>query len=1175
MTRRPIQLSSRTEERQRRAADPAGSAWVSAHAGSGKTHVLARRVIRLLLDGAEPSTILCLTYTRAAAGEMKGRIFRELGAWAVAGDAELAAAIAGIDGRMPDAARLAVARRLFARALETPGGLKIQTIHAFCEAVLKRFPLEANIAGHFTMIGAAEEAALLAEARRDLLAGIDDPERPGLAAAFARVLARGRESGLEALFAAIIGERDGLRAFIDGGGRTMLHDQFDISRECSERSLTQALWPDPWFDLDRARALHDAVDGKGRVKEFAEKLIALIAEPDPVRRAELSVDLFFTREGVTRVVATKVTEARMPDFAAQLARKAAEVGAVAEQLATLRLVEDSAAMLELADALLARYERKKAARGLLDFNDLIHRTLTLLSRADSAQWVQYKLDRGIAHLLVDEAQDTSPAQWQIIASLVSEFFAGAGAGAGAAAGPPRTLFAVGDEKQSIYSFQGAAPAAFGEERERHRRAAEGAGQRFESVRLTQSFRSTADVLAFVDEVFADPATRAGLTRDPEPIEHATVRAGAPGSVELWPSLGASSVEEPEDWRQAIDHAAAPAVRLAGAIARQIGRWLASGTMIEGKAGIARPMTPRDVIVLVRKRDRFMHALSRALKEHDPQIPAAGVDRLKLSAHIAVKDMIALGRVCLQGGDDLALAALLKSPVFGLDDEALLRLATDRPDATPLGVALRQREGDDPRLATAALVLARWRDEAARVPPFEFYASVLGRDGVRRAMQARLGPEAAEILDEFLAFLLAIEREGVTTLEAVLSRLETAAPEIKREAAGGRDEVRVMTVHAAKGLEAPVVFLVDSGGAPASTRHLPVLLRHRSKQGLRPETFYVWRHGAAGRNQWRQEVEAALTAAAEEEYRRLLYVGLTRAEDRLIVCGYHGMTDEPQRWHAIAQRAIERLSDRVEIIAHPDLGLPIRRYRLADQQAAAPSAPPPPPPEPARPVEAPAWLSHRLPPEPALPRPLAPSGAVFLAAAESGDAAPSASPVLAGDDPGFAARRGQAIHRLLQLLPDLPAAERAEAASRLLDRLAGDWPATERARAADAVLAILADPAFAPVFAPGSRAEVPVQGTLHLGGRDRIIAGQIDRLAIAERVLLVDFKTGARPPDTIDGVAEAHLVQLALYRDLVAAIFPDRAVAAALLYVEAPRLVEIPDALLDAARGRVDLALART
>ncbi|MBN9079202.1 MAG: double-strand break repair helicase AddA [Rhizobiales bacterium 65-79] len=1156
------------------ASDPENSAWVSAHAGSGKTHVLAQRVIRLLLDGAEPGKILCLTYTKAAAANMSNRVFAELGAWTALGDEELAEAIRKVEGRAPGRERLTRARRLFAAALETPGGLKIQTIHAFCEAILHRFPLEANIAGHFEMLDAQMESALVAEARRDLLTGIGVGEDAGLAGAFELVLSIAGESGLDGLLNEIVARRDDLRAFIDaavGGSFEALFAEFGFRPEDTPEGLAAAAWPDPYFDAALAGLMETRATtaGKTTATNFAAELKALCAEADPQSRLGKLCRCFLTKDGPglkaksTRNILAKGVAEHFPEFAGEFERFAGALLALSDRVALLRMLEATRAALVIADVLIGRYERLKAARGFLDFNDLIRRTVHLLARSDVGPWVQYKLDRGIDHILIDEAQDTSPEQWQVVGKMAAEFFTGMSARDNIR----RTIFAVGDEKQSIYSFQGADPESFALSGYEFSRQVAGVEGRFEKVRLQRSFRSTEDVLTAVDRVFSIEETRKGLTRDEEEIVHTTIRDGEPGYVEIWPLVEPTVVAEPDDWTAAIDHASAPSVKLADEIAATVRQWIDAGEVIEGKG---RRLTPGDVLVLVRKRDRFVNALSRALKERG--VAVAGADRLSLPGHIAVQDLVALGRVALQPGDDLSLAALLKSPVFGLGEEQLFSLAHDRGRQSLLS-ALRARSGDDAKLAWIVGRLDLWRNEAAFKPVFEFYAGILARDGVRSAMIARLGPAAGEILDEFLSFCLAVERTGLPGLESFLATLESAGPDIKREMDQKRDEVRIMTVHSAKGLEAPVVFLVDGGSRPFSDSHLPRLIPYTPQNGGWEGKGFLWRASSDLANGVSQTVNAALKEKAEEEYRRLLYVGMTRAEDRLVVCGYRGkMKPHDGIWHNLVSRALSGMPESA-IRRHPAADRDVIRHQVSGtravpaEPASAQEEKPSPP------------VFEKLPGLPEgfgeeLPRPLSPSGASLLIGEPDEPELPAtaASALDREAAPSFAIERGLAMHRLLQTLPDIPQDGREAAARRYLARIGAAWREEDRDRAWAAVSSILDDSRYAPIFAPGSRAEISVMGTLDIRGRPRTISGKIDRLAISEsEVLLVDYKTDRRPPADASEVPQAYLLQLALYRALLRPLYPDRPVSAALLFTEAPRLVPLPAEAMDAALARLTRA----
>lgn len=1153
---------------QATASEPRISAWVSANAGSGKTHVLAQRVIRLLLEGADPSRILCLTYTRAAAANMATRVFKNLSDWTMLPHDRLAREIALLDGIEPSADRIKRARRLFARALETPGGLKIQTIHAFCEAVLHQFPLEANIAGHFELLDSQMETALVAEARREMIARAASDDEPGLAEAFAVVLQNGGESGLDNLLSSIVGKRDALRAFINqigigDGSFVPLFEEFGFSGSETKNDIASSIWPDSYFNSSLANQIahYAAQAGKSTAAGFAENLGAACQIVDPADRLDALRNAFLTRkEGAWVARSTKNIMAKgvgefFPDFAEEFARFADKIVEIADRTALFAMLEGTRAALVLADWLIARYERLKSARGFLDFNDLIVRTSMLLSRSDAGAWVQYKLDKGIDHILLDEAQDTSPEQWAVVKALASEFFVGEGAREGAF----RTVFAVGDEKQSIYSFQGAEPESFalsGREFQAHVLAAE---KRFEHVKLTRSFRSTEDVLTAVDLVFEREENRDGLTRDPEPVEHLAIRQNHPGQVEVWPSLGPVDVEEPEDWTQAIDHASAPAVRLANNIAKTIDGWLKSREPIPGKG---REIRPGDVLVLVRKRDRFIHALGRELK--NLSIPVAGADRLLLTGHIAVQDLLAVARFALQPDDDLSLAALLKSPVFGLNEDALFKLGANREKTTSLYAAICADES----LASVRKMLDLWRREAGFKKPFDLYSGLLARDGLRRKFIARLGAEAGDVVDEFLNFCLASEKAGVTELEALVALLDGGGPEIKREMDQTRGEVRIMTAHAAKGLEAAVVFLVDSGAAAFSDSHLPRLMPFDAPQkGWRNKGF-LWRASADVNNSFSSSLAKEAKRRAEQEYRRLLYVGMTRAEDRLIVCGYHGKTGQPDfGWHAMVRDALGA-SPATQQITQPVLDDTILRYSISTAKAVEANAAPQ---EATLDKEpAPASLFSALPKLPALPRPLSPSGAGAVIEREPDTETAKRSPVLdSQSEPSFALMRGVAAHKLLQTLPSLPENAQEHAALRYLRRIGHGWSADEKDRLWLSVRTILKNRDFASLFSDGSRAEVSIMGQVNVGGVLRAVSGRLDRLIVThDAVLIVDYKTNRPPPRDESEIPHSHIVQMALYRALLSPIYPDKSVRAALVYTERPVLIQLDDSVMDVALARL-------
>ena len=705
MSKRPLkEIPQETIAQTCRATDPGASVWVSANAGSGKTHVLSERVIRLLLGGVEPSAIVCLTYTKAAAAVMKNRVFERLAAWTSLSAEKLADAVERLDGRAPDAARLVMARRLFARALETPGGLKIQTIHSFCQMILGRFPLEANIAGHFELIDDALMAQIIKDARRAVLQKAGRPESAELAQAVRQIAGSLGEHALDTLLDETLKSRSrpALAEFCRsvseaGSSRARLFEFLAVEEGDTEAGIIAAAWPLQSAGPDLLRSMRDVAAASRFVaqNQFADRLSAALAQADPLRRFECLKDLTLTANGEQRKFSQILKGdlfVRFPNLDGIIQTLADEINGITDHLTRLKTARISVQGFTIADAALSEYAERKARRAVLDHDDVIDRTVKLLTQSGAGAWVQYKLDQGISHILVDEAQDTGPEQWKVINALAAEFFAGE-----TARGGERTLFAVGDEKQSIYSFQGARPEIFASTGRKTRRTALDSNRRFDEAKLNLSFRSTADVLSAVDLVFAQAESQRGLTAGGDYQEHQPIRVHGPGRVELWPCVEPLEKEEiPESWTQGQRHEMAPPARLAAAIAKSISGWLKDGALNEASG---EKILPKDIMILVRKRGPFVHALSRELKNRG--IAVSGADRLTLTDHIAVKDLLAIARVCLLSEDDLSLASLLRSPLFAFSDGELLELAAYREPGESLYDRMRRSAPSSPKTAERA------------------------------------------------------------------------------------------------------------------------------------------------------------------------------------------------------------------------------------------------------------------------------------------------------------------------------------------------------------------------------------------------------------------------------------------------------------------------------------------
>jgi ATP-dependent helicase/nuclease subunit A len=1184
----------RANREQLAASDPAVSAFVAASAGSGKTKLLTDRLLRLMLAGAKPERIQCLTFTKAAAAEMAVRLQRTLGQWVTLDDTTLDRALRDLAIEPTEDLRQR-ARALFAQVLDLPGGMRIGTIHAFCQSLLRRFPLEAALSPHFQLVDERDAADALTEARETMLAEAHTEDRRTALRALAG-LASAEQFGrhVEALqadrqrLALALGLPDlpaaQRRALGITGGTEAEILAAGVNWQ-AERDLREA-----------ARIVHQlgakiCAERAGRILEW----LGLDSETRIENWTQWCTE-FLTVAGNSRAAGGFVSKAvtdQHPNLADIFLAEAARILALLDDCRALAMAELSAALLVLAAPVLRAYATHKQDSGLVDYDDLIGRTSQLLVDPGAA-WVLYKLDGGLDHLLLDEVQDTAPAQWRIAHALTAEFFAGAGARE-----ENRTVFAVGDRKQSIYSFQGADVDSFNDSRDLLERRVTGAGRVFHRTPLDVSFRSTQPVLSLVDAVFDDPVAAAGVVEPGATLQHHADRGDHAGAVDLWPLAPLPDDVEPEPWEVAeANHNQQTAPQLlADTLAEWIGTQTSGGVLLESRG---RPLAPGDVLVLVRRRNAFARALVRALKTRG--VPVAGLDRLVLTEQPAVQDLMALADALLLPQDDLNFACLLTSPLGGLNDDDLMALAVNRSGA--LFEALRARAHERPHWQRAWDYFAELLGRADYVSPYALFAEALGPLGGRARLLSRLGPEAAEPVDELLNAALAYARLHPPSLQGFLHWLRRSGAEVKREAEAAGNQVRVMTVHGAKGLQAPLVIIPDTTAIPPDEG--PILWAEDPTTRVAVPLF-------SPRKEFRclaaQRLRDDIARRRLEEHNRLLYVALTRAEDRLVVCGWQTRRGLPDVcWYNLVARGFDRLApERTSFekwdgvlarVSAPQLVSPQGGLRHHHESVEASSTSPGVRGEDRSRMDdwsggdddfrgdhgsrwddgsrgdggsrrydglgLPAWAGgapdwHSTPPSPEIgrPEPLAPSRPEGV---ELGTVPAAASPLAERAAAGDRFRRGRLLHTLLQHLPDLPEADREAAARRWLDRPGQDLPDGTAATLAAEALAILAHPELAPAFSPGSRAEVPLTGLVGT----QVVGGLVDRLAVLpDRVLVVDFKTNRHAPAQPEETPAMYLRQMAAYRTVLRGIFPGREVLCALVWTRAARVAMLPAALLDA------------
>ena len=1141
-------------QRQREAAAPGENIFVTANAGSGKTRVLVSRVSRLLLSGVAPAKILCLTYTKAAAGEMQTRLFERLGAWSIMDDETLQAELSGLDGdscaRTADG--LTKARRLFASALETPEGLKVQTIHAFCERLLRRFPVEAGIAPGFEALDDGDRQALTETVKTQI--GLQAQSHPDadLARALAHLGVRYDNQKFETVLSRACDKARAIKGW-ELAGMQPLADTLGIDPNETADSVKRAAWADISKDTVRAAAHELAGSGVGN-SQLAQIIYDTITSDDPIAAFNQYAAFFFTQSGSLKkaIASGRIAEDLYGSEKHGYGSETLRIAAAVDRMKAIDVFHDSAAVLTVSAAAAAAYSAQKKLRRKLDFNDQIHLARDLLQNSPARDWVRYKLDGGVDHVLIDEAQDTGPLQWDIIDAVCAEFLA--------LEDSTRTKFAVGDEKQSIYGFQGAEPKLF-IDRFREQTLVDAKAR---SISLDMSFRSAPQVLDFVDTVFNDCGAGEHIFSEPPAgniAVHSAMRTDA-GRVELWPLTKAPIKDAGETaWDATPPDALSSASSreaLAGKIARYVKNMIDNGEQVyDREEKKLRPVQAGDIMVLVQKRTGFFDAIIRNLKTIG--VAVAGADRLQLTSNIGVQDLMSLGKFVVLPADDLSLAEVLKSPMFGLSDDDLIYLTTNRGRKTlweqlntiSIPAHLMEARGTLRKILAFAPGLA----------PYEFYARTLSTlmgsetglspDSILKRLYSRLGIEAADPIDAFLNKALAHQRAGPPALDKFLRDMDGDGSEVKREPDARTQEVRVMTVHGAKGLESPVVILPDT------------TQKSDLKAGFELDPVgggaFAVRPPAKETPQALQALRDEAQAKESQEYLRRLYVALTRAESRLIICGFQngkaGSKLKDGCWYDWASRAFKQLGDKAR--KHPllDFDEPMQVFGQSQTGAAAVKD---------------AQDSAQLPDWALTPAPAAGAGRRYVTPSHSlagpaKTAPPMASPLetinpAAGPNP-FA--RGVAIHKLLEILPDVAPARRADVARKYLGAHQTLEPKMAE-RIFEEVFSVLDNPAFADIFAPGSRAEVSLAGGASGLPKDVYLNAQIDRLAVSEKtVWIIDYKSNRPPPREPGDVAPVYIAQMAAYRALAQDIYPKKEVRCALLWTDAPRLMELPAGLLDA------------
>ncbi len=1133
---------------QRQASTPNESIWVSASAGSGKTKVLTERILRLLLPDADgfnatpPHKILALTFTKAGASEMSLRIRKKLSDWAIMDDPDLARNMQDLYGQPASASQLNAARKLFANVIDAPEGLKIMTIHSFCQSLLSRFPLEASLNPNFQVLTESEAASFVQKAIQKSLELSNENKGSPQDNAIHNLSVLCNQDQIYDLINKLLSERKQFTTILEknfgiDGLYTALCKELNIPAGKTENDLIfQACDENEFPKTDLYHACKVLAESKGKKDQERGIIIQQWLDQNEQERA-LSFDVYRTAflkkdSGILSALLSKAPAEKHPDVLHTLETEALRLFELDQKLNSVFVSRATRDLFLIGEEVYKYYTQIKEEQGFLDFDDLILKSLDLLKGQtpklhglDASSWVRFKLDQGIDHILVDEAQDTNPEQWEIIEALCEDFFSGE-----SAYETQRTLFVVGDEKQSIYSFQRASPKKFMQMHSFFETKITQAKKVFNPVNFNTSFRSTKPVLEFVDAVFSYEEIKKGLGL--ENVTHDSYRKSQPGLVELWPLFESPEKQETDPWAPPVNiiDSASGASQMASYVGETIANWIENKEILES---YDRPIEAGDIMILVRSRTIFLEQLVRALKIRN--IPVSGIDRMVLSDQLVVQDLCAAAQFGLLPEDDLILATLLKSPFIGWDEDKLFKNAHNRKGTLWQNV---KNCSDSSTVDWLSALI----DSAGSSPPYEFFMALLQKpcpaDSISglRALKKRLGDEILDPLEEFLNITLETSASSVPTLQNFIQDQVNSETQVKRQMEEAGQAVRIMTVHAAKGLQAPIVILPDTVRTSNAYKPEKILWPDRTEEKL---PYFCPTSKKVPENC--QHAFEIMRERNDEEYRRLFYVALTRAESRLYIGGYKGSTKlNEDSWYRYAQKGFENLKN---TFATQKDGIDILQYKQeatdkADRKEESSKT------EKMNDLDVPAWLFEPVAVETEKSKTIMPS--------QPAQNDVPVSPLMNADQTRFL--RGNITHKLLQFLPSLPREQWEPSAKAYVSQSIYGLTTDIQTSIVNEVMALLTTSSFKEIFGSNSFAEAPITGVLQDG---TTVSGQIDRLLIKDKeIYILDYKTNRPPPQKVDDIPSVYKTQMATYAALLREIYPDHIIRTALIWTDGPRLMEI-------------------
>jgi len=1200
------------------ACNPAFNATVSASAGSGKTWLLITRIVRLLIAGADPGNIIALTFTRKAAGEMQIRLNQRLFAMATADEKMLEQQLQMI-GCSIDQNNKTIAAGLYEKLIHSLYPIRIQTFHSFCQDILSRFPLEADIPPGFELI---EDTSLL---ERQAWQALFDKANPLIKKSAIKQASDFAPAGQK-----LVEHLDIIMQFCNGPDNTLTalssflahrsdwwaytaHTAQPVDFAC--RALAQSLQLDENLTRDgqkpAAQFLNESNTEKLLIfsnllreiknitsEKHADSIdTALQDEKDSETRFSLIASAFIKKDGEKLIQGRQHSAAlekklgtenasRFIELHDEIAEKIQRVNEQNKRLLSLKL---NSAWYFAGHQYVEIFQQLKREMRLLDFTDLEWKCYELLQHADNAHWVQYKIDQRIDHILIDEFQDTNPTQWHLLSPILEEI----------AAGPEqraRSVFLVGDEKQSIYSFRRANPAL-------QFMASQWLADNLQAraTPLDFSRRSSAAIIECVNQIFEQPDIKDIMTGY---SMHDTWLKTLPGQVMLCELFeedetvrdDAANDSTTSDVAEDSNHATSRQAgyfrnplkqpreislktirhKEAGYIARQILQ-LKNGHSLITDNNVVRPLEFGDIMILMRNRTHI-DIYEDALKQHG--IAFIGSKKGGLLDNLEIQDLICLLNTLITPYSDLALAQVLKSPIFNASDEdliliarennaahwyeRLLHLAADPEDNTvrpALSEALRR----------AASLLPRWQQLAEQLPVHDCLDRIFSEGNIiKRYVAANRTANREKVAANCQRFLeLSLETDSgrypsITRFLQQLNHLKYYSSNPPEEPLSKSDEsrVRLMTIHGSKGLESPVVFLADCNSTSSNRDTYASLVRWPAEES-RPVNFQL-QLNKDNTDQVTQKLQQEKLGEQTREELNLLYVALTRAREQLYISGIKNRKSNDRSWYQIIASGMENITERETTI--DDIGCRVFRHLAYDAVTVTqPDAP-------AMPSDTQRNIDQRLlkPIEPQyLNKPaannmIAPS--LFIDEDFATETVPDSEGTAAQQtalDAKTARWRGIIIHRIIEQLcksKTYPAVKLT--VEPIYQQLKADIALLQPAyieqldSCIQEAVSLFNHADFTAIFNPATDTltynEMPLmykQGT-------QTVYGIVDRVIRSENsVQIIDYKSHRfAATETAENVAEQFATQLQYYADGIRRLWPTHKVRAGILFTQQQEMV---------------------